>query len=371
MKKVTTINLSGRAYQVEEAGYTVLRDYLDAAENKLAGNPDKADILTDIEQAIADKCEAELTGGRNVVTTTAIDAIIAKIGPVEPDEDTTSPEPVDTKDDESRKLYTLPKEGKLSGVCAGLAAYIGMDVTVMRLIFVLLIFITQGFMILVYIILAIAMPEAKTPEEVARAHGRPMTAQDIMSRVNLHAPSDTSLTRVGAVLNQVGRILARVIEIMTLIVLVGVSAAWMWALWFIALGYVHLQGNIAFLNGWRQIVFVTALYLIFVVPLYWVFRGCAVIANGNTTQEAPKFSKLAAGTSLALWTLSLVTAIAFVSVYATELHSYTTSHGGYLDYGKRNVCVDQDLCNPSWNNPEDLNMTPSSSPTVQSVEFKG
>jgi len=363
--------LSGRAYQIEEAGYTVLHDYLDAADKKLVGNPDKADILTDIEQAIADKCEAELTGGKNVVTAIAIDAIIAKIGPVEPDDDGKAPEPIDTKGDESRKLYTLPKEGKLSGVCAGLAAYFGMDVTVMRLIFVILIFITQGFMILVYIVLAIAMPEAKTPEEIARAHGRPMTAQDIMSRVNLHAPSDTSLTRVGAVLNQVGRILARVIEIMTLVVLVGISAAWMWALWFIALGYVKLQGNIAFLNGWRQIVFVTALYLIFVVPLYWVFRGCAIIANGNNDQGAPRFSKLAAGTSLVLWTLSLVTVIAFASVYTTEIHSYTRSHGGYLDYGKKNVCLDQSRCNPAWQNSEDLNPLPPSDPTIPTDTFRG
>lgn len=355
MKKVTTINLSGRAYQVEEAGYTILRDYLDAADKKLTGNPDKADILTDIEQAIADKCEAELTGGKNVVTAVAIETIIAKIGPVEPDEDNQSTTPETEKTDESRKLYTLPKEGKLSGVCAGLAAYIGMDVTVMRLIFVILIFLTQGFMILIYIILAIAMPEARTPEEVARAHGRPMTAQDIMSRVNLHAPSETSLTRVGAVLNQVGRILARVIEIAVLIGLVTVSAAWMWAMWFIALGYVKLQGNIAFLNGWRQIVFVTALYLILVLPLYWIFRSCAIIANGNVAQEAAKLSKLVAGTSLALWTLSIVTVIAFVSVYATEIHSYTSTHGGYLDYGKRNVCLEPDRCSPS----EDIYVRPS------------
>jgi phage shock protein PspC (stress-responsive transcriptional regulator) len=347
MKKVTTINLNGRAYQVEEAGYTALRDYLDAADKKLAGNPDKTDILTDIEQAIADKCEAKMTDGKNVVTLEATMDILAKIGPVEPDEKSDQATVDAPKNEEARTLYTLPKEGKLSGVCAGLAAYFGMDVTVMRLIFVVLLFITQGFMILVYIVLAIAMPEAKTPEEVARAHGRPMTAQDIMSRVNLHAPSDTSLARVGVVLNQVGRVLAQIISIGALVVLVAVSAAWMWMLWLIALGFVSLQGNIAFLNGWRQIVFATALYLILVLPLYWLSRTCSAIGKGRANDETPKSSRVAAGASVVLWTLSLVTAIVFVTVYATEIHSYTSTHGGYLDYGNNNVCLEPNRCYPT------------------------
>ncbi len=51
MNKVVTINLNGTAYQLEEAGYEVLRHYLDAAVLSLANNPDKDEIVTDIEQA--------------------------------------------------------------------------------------------------------------------------------------------------------------------------------------------------------------------------------------------------------------------------------------------------------------------------------
>ena len=54
MNKVTTINLNGKAYQVEEAGYELLRKYLDQAGVKLEGNPDKTEIMGDFEQAIAD-----------------------------------------------------------------------------------------------------------------------------------------------------------------------------------------------------------------------------------------------------------------------------------------------------------------------------
>jgi len=61
---------------------------------------------------------------------------------------------VDTK----KSLYRLPKQGKIFGVCAGLADFFDMDVTLMRVIFVVLAFVSAGAMVLLYIILAIILP---------------------------------------------------------------------------------------------------------------------------------------------------------------------------------------------------------------------
>lgn len=57
-----------------------------------------------------------------------------------------------------KKLYRLPKEGKIAGVCAGLADYLELDVTLVRLVFVVLTLASGGFGILIYIILAVVMP---------------------------------------------------------------------------------------------------------------------------------------------------------------------------------------------------------------------
>lgn len=57
-----------------------------------------------------------------------------------------------------RPLYRLPRQGRIAGVCAGLADYFDFDVTLMRVIFVIGIFITGGAVILLYIILAIVLP---------------------------------------------------------------------------------------------------------------------------------------------------------------------------------------------------------------------
>lgn len=58
-----------------------------------------------------------------------------------------------------RKLYRLPDEGMICGVASGLARYLTMDVTLMRLLFVGAIFITQGGALVGYFVLALVMPK--------------------------------------------------------------------------------------------------------------------------------------------------------------------------------------------------------------------
>ncbi len=56
-----------------------------------------------------------------------------------------------------KKLYKSNTDKKLDGVCAGVAEYLNMDVTVIRLLWALLT-VLGGSGILLYIIAAIIMP---------------------------------------------------------------------------------------------------------------------------------------------------------------------------------------------------------------------
>src|ERR1035437_9742525 len=85
MNRVITINLNGIAYQLEESGYEALRTYLDNAARRLDGNPDKDEIMADIEQAMADKFRAVLGANKTVVITKEVTEVIAEMGPVEGD----------------------------------------------------------------------------------------------------------------------------------------------------------------------------------------------------------------------------------------------------------------------------------------------
>src|SRR3954466_9133864 len=83
MQKVIAINLNGNAYQVEEAGYDALTAYLDTARRELHDNPDQAEIVADLEQAIAEKCQRRLGAHKTVVLAAEVDAILKEMGPVD------------------------------------------------------------------------------------------------------------------------------------------------------------------------------------------------------------------------------------------------------------------------------------------------
>lgn len=191
MQKVIGLNLNGNAYQVEEPGYAALRAYLDEAEATLKDNPDRAEILGDLEQAIADKCQGVLGPHKSVVTSADVDRILAEMGPVEAGASATGTADEkaaggseDKKADASapRKLYQLREGAMLSGVCNGLAAYFDLDVTVIRVAFVVLAVLTKGVWLLVYAILSFIVPYANTPEEKAAARGRRFSAQDVVDQ---------------------------------------------------------------------------------------------------------------------------------------------------------------------------------------------
>src|SRR4051812_34850504 len=190
MQKVITINLNGVAYQIEESGYNALVTYLDAAQRQLAANPDRAEIVADLELAIAEKCGRFLSPHKTVVTAPEVAQIIAEMGPVESQDDAgagrsaAAPEPGGSGSARPRKRLYRIREGAIwEGVCSGLAAYTGIHVALVRIAFVLLVVWTIGLGLLVYWILVASIPEAFTADERAAAHGQaPFNAQDLIDR---------------------------------------------------------------------------------------------------------------------------------------------------------------------------------------------
>ena len=194
MRKVTLVSLSGTAYQLEEAAHQLISGYLEDAARALAANPDRAEILADLEQAIADKCDSFLGKHKNVIAAEEAGQIIREMGPVLGAGGATdgrwsssaSAEPGGFGPDAAgytaaprRRLMRLPSEGMMGGVCAGLAAYFGVDVVWVRLAFLLLTVCT-GIWFLVWLAMLIVMPAARTPEQMATARGEALSAREVM-----------------------------------------------------------------------------------------------------------------------------------------------------------------------------------------------
>jgi phage shock protein PspC (stress-responsive transcriptional regulator) len=70
----------------------------------------------------------------------------------------------------------------ISGVCNGLAAYFGVDVTIVRVLFVILAVITKGAWAAVYGVMMFVIPHARTSEEHAESQGLPFNAQEVVNQ---------------------------------------------------------------------------------------------------------------------------------------------------------------------------------------------
>lgn len=205
MRKVILASLAGNAYQFEEAAHQRISSYLDDAGHALTGNPDRAEILSDLEQAIADKCDSFLGKHKNVVSDQEALQILREMGPVPGNGATRnddvraewarpSGDSADSAGDGApgaapfgatsafarRRLMRLPSEGMMGGVCAGIAAYLNLDVVWVRLAFVLITVFTWSAWILVWLAMLIVMPAARTPEQMATARGEALSAREVM-----------------------------------------------------------------------------------------------------------------------------------------------------------------------------------------------
>ncbi len=196
MNKVTTVNLNGRAYQVEEQAYEALRAYLDEAARLLADDPDCREIMADLEQAIGDRGSRCLGPGKNVLGEAEMKRILLEMGPVETGEpaagasESVPPGPesgaAPRETSGPKRLYLVREGEMIAGVCNGLAAYLGVDPTVVRLVFVVLLFLSGGLVAIAYLVLMFVVPTAKTAEERAAARGLPFNAQELVEQAKQH-----------------------------------------------------------------------------------------------------------------------------------------------------------------------------------------
>ena len=79
-----------------------------------------------------------------------------------------------------KKMYRDPERKVIGGVAAGVGAYLGLDVVATRILFILLA-LPGGFGILIYIVLWVILPEAKTLTDKMQMQGEPVTLSNIES----------------------------------------------------------------------------------------------------------------------------------------------------------------------------------------------
>ena len=183
MKKNITINLCGRLFQIDEDAYEMLQHYTDSLRSHFGRQAEGDEIVNDIEERIAELLDELKANGNEAITIDHVKDIITRIGKPEElagDEQGTTEQPAQhtTRTATSKRLFRNPNDKMVAGVLSGLAAYTGTDAIFWRLGAVLFTFF-YGSGLLLYVILAIIMPEARTPEEQLQMQGKEVNPQNL------------------------------------------------------------------------------------------------------------------------------------------------------------------------------------------------
>ena len=154
MQRVITVSLNHNSYVLEEDAHARLEHYLAESAATLSSNPDRAEILADLEQAIADQCNRRLQPGHTVITLAELQPALEEIGRVADPAASESVNHGAAAETVTRPGLEQVSEGAwISGVCNGLARSVSIDVTLTRVIALLLLFVTGGTMVLLYVVL--------------------------------------------------------------------------------------------------------------------------------------------------------------------------------------------------------------------------
>ena len=80
---------------------------------------------------------------------------------------------------EYKRLFRDSDDKRVGGVCSGLAIYFGLDVTLLRVIFLAAFILGCGSGFWIYVIFWIAAPETKTAEDKCALRGLPPTPENL------------------------------------------------------------------------------------------------------------------------------------------------------------------------------------------------
>lgn len=206
MNKILNINLGGYALTIDDDAYEYLQTYLESIRRRFSESEGRDEIVADIETRLGEILTESL-GSRSIVMLPDVEAAVTVMGKPED----FGGDPVEGKQQSGKssgKAYTSGiKPGKrlfrdeedsvVAGVCSGLSAYFGItDPVWMRLIFVVLSFVSFGFWLPAYVLLWILVPPAKSAADRLAMRGEPVNVDNIAREI------EDSFERLGTRMNE-------------------------------------------------------------------------------------------------------------------------------------------------------------------------
>ncbi len=276
MKKTTQVHIGGRHFIVDEDAFQKLNHYLESLKSHFSSEGETGrEIIEDIENRIAELLENKISNGKQVINIEDINETIKVLGKVEDFEYTGGTDREDTGHDyrrrESRRLYRDPENYYFGGVAGGIGAYFDIDPIWVRLFFILL-FVAKGIGLLIYLILWLVVPRARTTAEKLQMRGRPVNLNTIKESVNEEYERFKSSDGAGAartgfenLMKAAGLIIVaffKFIIAVTGVTFLIVGSVFLAVLIMGLLGATSVLGNVQLWNG----IYLTDLHTFFATP---------------------------------------------------------------------------------------------------------
>ncbi len=177
MQKIILIQLANVSFHIEENAHKLLKDYLESIQS----NPNLAESGPQIELKLCQMFEENNSKYANaIVSMPLVQLSIQNLGIANPNlatENSTKSLAV-----EKIKFLRNPSNRVLGGVCSGLAAYFGVQLWVVRIALVLLVY-WQNYSFLIYLLLWVAIPKAKSEADKLAMQGKPASPNDIWKSI--------------------------------------------------------------------------------------------------------------------------------------------------------------------------------------------
>ena len=269
MKKTFTINISGSIFHIDDDAFEKLQKYLHMLNKHFGPAIEGQEILQDIEARIAELF-LEKTGNKvEVITDFMVDEVIARMGKpedfMEAGEEESEKAATETTSPEEepkirRRLYRDGDNRVLGGVCSGMGAYFNIDMVMMRVIFFLLFFLIGPFNLLLYFILWIVVPKAKTTAQRLEMRGKEATISNIEKSIKeevnevgesynkfANAKNEKGVSRIDSFGEVVGSVLRVVLRVIVLIfgaaLIIGGIASLIGFVTTMAVGHSFMHGG--------------------------------------------------------------------------------------------------------------------------------
>lgn len=273
MKKTLTINLNGIVWTINEDAYQELKNYLDELEKSFASDEEK-DILSDIEARISELFSERLDKKRVVVELADVEYIISVLGKVSDFSEERQSEKENKK--RLKRFYRDPENKIIAGIASGLAAYLGWDVTLLRVLFVLLLIFGFTYFLPIYLLIWLIAPEAISSSQKLEMKGVDVTIdsiKNIKSKIVESMPEGKSVKTFG---QRVGEIIVGILKwgfiifggIIGVLITIGCSFVILGLLIFGIIGLADPTLVIDFMNINSLLLFVS-IFIFCLLPLIW------------------------------------------------------------------------------------------------------